>query len=83
MRCREITPGKLGPSQATGAVFATRFIAKIFPAPISSPRHHDSSLEAARPIRSARHAHHLWPLQIPSKIESAIDTHRYRLTPTV
>ena len=47
------------------------------------PRHHDSSLEAARPIRSARHAHHLWPLQIPSKIESAIDTHRYRHTPTV
>ena len=62
---------------------ATRFIAKIFQAPISSPEHHDSSLEAARPIQSARHAHHLWPLEIPSKIESAIDTHRYRHTPTV
>ena len=69
------------PSDRSGV--ATRFIAKIFPVPISSPRHHHSSLEAARPIQSARHAHHLWPLQIPSKIESAIDAHRYRHTPTV
>jgi len=75
--------GQAWPEPSDRSGVATRFIAKIFPVPISSPRHHHSSLEAARPIQSARHAHHLWPLQIPSKIESAIDTHRYRHTPTV
>jgi hypothetical protein len=83
MRCREITPGKLGSTQATEAVLPRGSLQRFFPAPISSPRHHDSSPEAARPIQTAPHAHHLWPLQIPSKIESAIDTHRYRHTPTV
>ena len=70
-----------GPSDRSGV--ATRIMAKIFSRTNLIPRHHDSSLEAARLIQSARHAHHLWPLQIPSKIESAIDTHRYRHTPTV
>jgi hypothetical protein len=71
----------LEPSDRSGV--ATRFIAKIFSGTDLIPRHHDSSPEAARPIQTARHAYHLWPLQIPSKIESAIDTHRYRHTPTV
>jgi hypothetical protein len=75
--------GQAWPEPSDRSGVATRFIAKIFSVPISSPQHHHSSLEAARPIQSARHAHHLWSLQIPSKIESAIDTHRYRHAPTV
>ena len=83
MRCRANYSGQAWPEPSDGSGVATRFIAKIFRHRFSSPDTHDNSLEAARPIQSARHAHHLWPLQIPSKIESAIDTHRYRHTPTV
>ena len=39
------------PSDRSGV--ATRFIAKIFSGTDLIPRHHDSSLEAARPIGSA------------------------------
>jgi hypothetical protein len=82
MRCRANYSGQAWPGQATGAVLPRGSLQR-FSGTDLVPRHHDSSLEAARPIQSARHAHHLWPLQIPSKIESAIDTHRYRHTPTV
>jgi hypothetical protein len=51
-----------GPNDRSGV--ATRIIAKIFQVPISSPRHHDGSLEAARHTRSIPHAHHFRPLQI-------------------
>ena len=70
-----------GPSDRSGV--ATRFITNIFFRHRSHPRHHDSSLEAARPIGSVQHAHHFRSLQIPIQIEPAIDTHRYRPTPTV
>jgi hypothetical protein len=42
----------------------------------SHPRHHDSSLEPARPIGSVPHTHHFRPLQIPIQDRTAIDTHR-------
>jgi hypothetical protein len=83
MRCRANYSGQAWPEPSDRCGVATRFIAEIFSNTDLIPRHHDSSLEAARPIQSARHAHHFWPLEIPSKIESAIDTHRYRHTPTV
>ena len=52
MRCRANYSGQAWPKPSDRSGVATRFIAKIFPVQISSPRHHDSSLEAARPIQS-------------------------------
>jgi hypothetical protein len=51
-----------GPSDRSGV--AMRSIAKIFSGTDLIPRHHDSSLEAARHTRSVPHAHPFRPLQI-------------------
>jgi Putative transposase len=70
-----------GPSDRSGV--GTWIIAKIFSGTDLIPRHHESSLEAARHTRSIPHAHHFRPFRSSSKIEPAIDTHSRRHTSTV
>jgi hypothetical protein len=83
MRCRANYSGQAWPLPSDRSDVGTRIIAKIFLGTDLIPRHHDSSLEAARHTHSISHAHHFRPLQILSKIEPAIDTHSHRHTPTV
>jgi hypothetical protein len=50
MRSKLFRASLAGPSDRSGV--ATRIIAKIFSGTDLTPRHHDSSLEASRSIRS-------------------------------
>ena len=68
-----------GPSDRSGV--ATRIIAKIFSGTDLIPRHHDSSLEASRSIRSVHTLITSGRFRSSSEIEPAIDTHSYRHTP--
>jgi hypothetical protein len=65
-----------GPSDRSGV--ATRIIAKIFSGTDLIPRHHDSSLEASRSIRSVHTLITSGRFRSSSEIEPAIDTHSYR-----
>ena len=80
---QRITPGKLGPSQATGAVLLRGSLQRFFPAPISSPdtmtahwRQRDIPAGSHTLITYGR-------FRSSSEIEPAIDTHSRRHTPTV
>ena len=83
MRCRANYSGQAWPGQAIGAVLPRGSLQRFFQAPISSPdtmtahwRQRDPSAASHTLITSGR-------FRSSSKIEPAIDTHRYRHTPTV
>jgi hypothetical protein len=65
MRYRANHSGQAWPGQATEAVLARESLRRFFQVPDLIPRHHESSLEAARHTPSISHAHHFRPLQIP------------------
>ncbi len=83
MRYRANDSGQAWPGQAIEAVLPRGSLRRFFQVTDLIPRHHDSSLEAARHTAASHTLITSGRFRSSSEIEPAIDTHSYRHTPTV